>query len=93
MRDLAATPPSCEMTEVRSPSSSTRLTREQVVDRIISINRSASPAFLERFAEPQLRHYLEHLTHTEEQRPSVPWVRRGETPAIVGRSADTSPRW
>jgi len=91
MRDLASMPLSCEMAEVRSPNTSTRLTREQVVDRIITINRSASPAFLERFAEPQLRHYLEHLTHTE-QRRDVPWVRRGETPAIVGRSADAPMR-
>ena len=91
MRDLASMPQSCEMAEVRSPNTSTRLTREQVVDRIITINRSASPAFLERFAEPQLRHYLEHLTHTE-QRRDVPWVRRGETPAIVGRSAESHMR-
>ncbi|MEQ9096092.1 MAG: hypothetical protein RIE32_07500 [Phycisphaerales bacterium] len=89
MRDLAAMPESCEMAEIHSPGPSTRLTREQVVDRIITINRSASPAFLERFAEPQLRHYLEHLTHTTDERPNVPWVRRGETPAIVGRSADS----
>lgn len=88
MRDLAALPASCEMAEVRSPGSSTRLTREQVVDRIITINRSASSDFLQRFAEPELRHYLEHLTHTD-QRRNVPWVRRGETPAIVGRSADS----
>ena len=91
MRDLASKPSSCEMAEVRSPGSATRLTREQVVDRIITINRSASPAFLERFAEPQLRHYLDHLTHTE-QRRNVPWIRRGETPAIVGRSADSHER-
>lgn len=88
MRDVAVLPASCEMAEVRSPVTSTRLTREQVVDRIITINRSASPAFLQRFAEPQLRHYLEHLTHTDERR-NVPWVRRGETPAIVGRLADS----
>ena len=87
MRDEALSRPSCEMAEVRSLGSSTRLTREQVVDRIITLNRSASPAFLQRFAEPQLRHYLEHLTHTEQGR-HVPWVRRGETPAIVGRRAD-----
>ena len=91
MRDLASRPSSCEMAEVRSPGSATRLTREQVVDRIITINRSASPAFLERFEEPQLRHYLDHLTHTE-QRRNVPWIRRGETPAIVGRSADSHER-
>lgn len=86
MRDRATMPVSCEMAEVRSPNLSTRLTREQVVDRIITINRSASPAFLERFADPQLRHYLDHLTHTE-QRRNIPWVRTGETPAIVGRCA------
>lgn len=91
MRDLAAMPESCELAEIHSPVTSTRLTREQVVDRIITINRSASPAFLDRFAEPQLRHYLEHLTHTDE-RHEVPWVRRGETPAIVGRSADSHVR-
>jgi hypothetical protein len=84
-------PESCELAEIHSPVTSTRVTREQVVDRIITINRSASPAFLERFAEPQLRHYLEHLNHTD-QRHEVPWVRRGETPAIVGRSADSHVR-
>ena len=88
MRDLARMPSSCEKAESRSLESATRLTREQVVDRIITMNRSASPAFLERFGEPELRHYLEHLTHTE-QRRDVPWVRRGDTPAIVGRSADS----
>lgn len=86
MRDRATKPASCEMAEVRSPNQATRLTREQVVDRIITINRSASPAFLDRFADPQLRHYLDHLTHTE-QRHNIPWIRTGETPAIVGRSA------
>jgi len=88
MRDEASAPASCEMAEVRSPVLPTRLTREQVVDRIISINRSASPAFLARFADEQLRHYLEHLDHTRHA-PGVPWVRRGESPAIVARSASS----
>ncbi|MEO1007413.1 MAG: hypothetical protein AAFX79_02495 [Planctomycetota bacterium] len=86
MRDGARRPASCEMAEARSLEPRTRLTREQVVDRIISINRSASPAFLERFEDVQLTRYLARL-NLAGGRPDVPWVRAADTPAIVGRDA------
>lgn len=65
--------------------SSMRLTREQVVDRIITLNPSASPEFLDRFPEPALDEYLRRLDSAQEPRGRrATWVRRGSSPAIVG---------
>ena len=70
--------------ESESPSS--RLTREQVVDRIISINPTATVEFLSRFDEPALGHYLDHLVATSTPRGRhARWERHHETPAILGR--------
>ena len=70
--------------ESESPSS--RLTREQVVDRIISINPTASVEFLGRFQDRALGHYLDHLVATSAPRGRhARWLRHAETPAIVGR--------
>jgi len=64
---------------------SARLTREQVVDRIISINPTASVEFLGRFQDGALGHYLDHLIATSAPRGRhARWLRHAETPAIVG---------
>lgn len=70
------------------PSLTPRLTREQVVDRIMSLNRSARAEFLETFDDEGLRHYLDHLIATSVPRGrDAVWVRRGESPAIMSRAA------
>jgi len=37
------------------------MTKEELIERIRQINRTAKPEFLSRFNEQQLREYLEHL--------------------------------
>ena len=70
----------------RGSSPSSRLTREQVVDRIIAINPSAKADFLGSFDEPALSHYLEHLVATRAPRGrNATWLRQHETPAILTR--------
>jgi hypothetical protein len=70
--------------ECESPSS--RLTREQVVDRIISINPTATVEFLNSFKDPALGHYLDHLVATSAPRGRhARWLRHHETPAILSR--------
>ncbi|QOJ01486.1 MAG: hypothetical protein HRU70_13725 [Phycisphaeraceae bacterium] len=61
------------------------LGREQVIERILGINPTASSLFLSSFEDDQLRAYLEHLVVMMAPRGprSAGWVRRGETPAIV----------
>ena len=69
-------------------SSSSRLTREQVVDRIISINPSATTDFLERFSEQKLEKYLDHLVSASGPRGrQSQWLRPGDAPAIAVRIA------
>lgn len=64
------------------------LSREQIVDRIIQINRTATMAFLSRFSDASLRDYLRHLSVADVPRGAgSAWVRTGETPAIVGRES------
>jgi hypothetical protein len=62
--------------------------RTQLVELIISMNPTATPAFLDQFAEPALRGYLEHLTAAQEPRGrSARWLRRADSPAIVSKEA------
>lgn len=65
-----------------------RLTREQVVDRIVTINPTATSEFLTRFATPELRCYLQRLklVGRRSARGSA-WTRQTTSPAIVTRSA------
>ncbi|QYU69196.1 hypothetical protein J4558_03365 [Leptolyngbya sp. 15MV] len=72
-------------TDQRSPQAEhASLTREQVVDRIIEINPSATVAFLSRFEERPLRAYLDHLIVGKAPRgPASVWIRPGDSPAIV----------
>ncbi len=70
------------------PSSLPRLTREQVIDRIMEFNRSARAEFLETFDDDRLNHYLDHLVCASSPRGrEAVWVRRGESPAIMSRHA------
>ncbi|TVQ61720.1 MAG: hypothetical protein EA378_08225 [Phycisphaerales bacterium] len=65
-----------------------RMTREQLVHRILEINPSATREYLDRFREPNLAHYLERLVNAQQPRgPQSAWQRRAETPAIVGEAA------
>ena len=76
--------PSSEQPE--SSSLSSRLTREQVVDRIITINPTATAEFLDHFKEDSLSKYLDHLISAAGPRgPQSRWVRPGDSPAIWGR--------
>lgn len=60
------------------------LTREQVIDRILAINPTAAPDFLNRFGAEHLRLYLDHLVSAQQPRGrDARWVRPRETPAIV----------
>lgn len=60
-----------------------RLTREQVVDRIIQINPSAEAGFLERFPPPELKTYLSRLERTGEPRDRQSrWVRPSSATAV-----------
>jgi hypothetical protein len=69
-----------------SSSSSSRLTREQVVDRIITINPTASTTFLSKFNEQSLGRYLDHLVATSGPRGrNSRWMRPGDSPAIMTR--------
>lgn len=62
-----------------------RLTREQVVDRIIQINPSATTDFLASFEDLPLRLYLARLAELSGQRGrSARWIRPDGEPAITG---------
>lgn len=63
-----------------------RLSRSQVVDRILALNPGATRDFLSRFTGPALAEYLEHLTLTQEPRGrGSGWVRRAGQSAITAR--------
>lgn len=67
-----------------SPSPATgRLSGEQVIDRILELNPTASPAFLGQFDAESLRTYLEHLLSARQPRGERSrWVRPAGTRAI-----------
>ena len=63
-----------------------RLTREQVVDRIMTMNTSVEEGFLRGFGEQTLRCYLRRLDGLCEPRGRrAAWLRVGTSPAIVTR--------
>jgi len=67
---------------------SSRLTREQVVDRITSLNPTASREFLDGFEREQLVRYLDHLTEAAKPRGrEAKWRRPGDAPPMVWRYA------
>ncbi len=65
-----------------------RLTREQVVDRITSLNPTATREFLDGFERAQLVHYMDHLTEAAKPRGrEAKWRRPGDAPPMVWRYA------
>lgn len=63
-----------------------RLSREQVVDQILTINHSATADYLAQFGERELNKYLDHLLHAQEPRGRhARWDRPGDAPAIMTR--------
>lgn len=66
------------------PVTSAVLTRSQVIERLLTLNPTASVEFLEGFSERALRTYLDHLAAAQVPRGRMArWVRPGDTPAIV----------
>lgn len=62
------------------------LSREQVVDQIISINHSATAEYLEQFEQTSLDTYLDHLLSSQQPRgKNARWDRPGDTPAMMSR--------
>jgi hypothetical protein len=66
----------------RGPSSS-RLSREQLLDRIMSLNPTATSEFLARFGEDDLEEYLQRLTRASgpRGRREGPSVRTAQAPS------------
>lgn len=71
----------------QEPASPGRLSRAQLVERIMELNPTAGREFLSRFHGNALAEYLEHLSLAAEPRGrSSGWVRRSGQPAIVSRA-------
>jgi hypothetical protein len=88
MTDLfsIARTPRRESTECVASAPRLHLSREQVVDRILTINHSATADYLAQFAEPELNKYLDHLLSAQEPRGRhARWDRPGDAPAIMTR--------
>lgn len=73
---------------VNSATSETMLTREQLIDRIISHNTSATVEFLSQFEDSALSKYLDHLSLTSRPRGRESrWTRPDRAPwACVARA-------
>lgn len=66
----------------------TAMSKQQMIEAIRQVNRSASDVFLDAFEQPQLDRYLRRLCEVHNHRGSTSrWVREPETPAIVSRMA------
>jgi len=63
---------------------STRLDREQLLSRILSLNPSATTAYLNAFSIDDLQNYLDHLRQAH--RGSIR-LRPAGTKAVVGRES------
>lgn len=62
------------------------LSREQIVDEIISVNPTATSEFLAQFDDGLLSKYLDHLRFTAQPRcGKASWDRPGDAPAIMVR--------
>lgn len=60
------------------------LSKTQLIDQIMSLNPTATTAFLDAFQESGLRNYLDHLLALQTPRGrDATWTRRADTPAIV----------
>ncbi len=78
-------PATRQTTLMDAPLSTERLSRPQLIDRIVQVNGTATPEFLSAFSDTALEDYLAHLSIIDD--PCIPWVRRGLSPAIVRREA------
>lgn len=75
-----------EARPILNPAPRVHLSREQVVDQILTINHSATADYLTQFAEPELNKYLDHLLNSQEPRGRhARWDRPGDAPAIMTR--------
>lgn len=64
--------------------SASGLTTAQLIDRIVTLNPSATSEFLSQFSARSLGRYLAHLTAAQEPRGrEARWTRPGDSPAIV----------
>lgn len=64
------------------------LTRQQLMDQIMTLNPSATVGYLATFSDQALDRYFEHLQRTTEPRGGTSrWVRPNDSRAIVSRSA------
>lgn len=74
-------------TELRTPGrdpNARRLSREQVIERILELNPTARTSFLGQFQPDELRSYLDHLTTARQPRGEASrWIRPGDTRAIM----------
>ncbi len=58
-----------------------------IINAIMQLNSSATADWLNKFATPALRQYLDHLQVTIEPRGRASvWIRLDETPAVVTRT-------
>ncbi|MEL7473735.1 MAG: hypothetical protein AAGK04_10500 [Planctomycetota bacterium] len=65
----------------------TRLSREQILERILEINPGATTDFLADFDHTTLADYLDRLIRLRDQRGSGSrWVRRSGPPAVASRA-------
>lgn len=72
----------------RSSQHSSRLTREQLVDRIMTLNPTATPEFLARFEHESLDEYLRRLATAKGPRGrDSGWVRPPGASAVTSRAA------
>jgi hypothetical protein len=79
-RAFAAPAPPDTSAELAGP----RLSAAQLIDRIVTLNPTASSEFLAQFSPKSLGRYLAHLTAAQEPRgPASRWTRPGDSPAIV----------
>lgn len=90
MNDLFSAPraPRAECAGMEGSTRTTplRLSREQVVGQILTINHSATADYLAQFKEPELNKYLDHLLNSQEPRGRhARWDRPGDAPAIMTR--------
>lgn len=61
------------------------MTRGQIVDRIVRLNRTVSAEYLDQFDEEELALYLSHLLSAAQPRGGQ-WLRPADSPAIVSRA-------
>ncbi len=67
-----------------TPEAPLALSRPQLLDRILVINRTATETYLETFSDHALARYLAHLETIGSPRCSR-WERPGDSPAILVR--------